>query len=209
MTQPTLKDWIERRNNIRKAFPDELLEDLKDREPELYAEAQLCDQNILHLKKELKNSTSQQALLPSLLTEGWNLPRPRGDRTQNWPDMENILKLYAIGLYFRSTPLSFQAEHDRQELTQAVEQASISPKNRHPISASTRIQTAHTYLHFGLKTLDAFFMKDPIEREQTMHELNREVEDALWNNPFNGSKLQKSQNMALRVGRIICNRYKD
>lgn len=204
---PTLKDWMERRRAIREAFPDDLLEDLKDDEPELYAEAQDCDNNIIRLKKELNSSVSPIALLPSLLTEGWDHPRKHGKHTKNWPDMENILKLYAIGLYFRSTPLTQQAQWDKEELTQAIEKASLGSKRRCPIPAQKRIEKAPTYLRFGLQTLNAFFIQDTTTRQCALHDLDCEIEDAMNNNIFNGTKLRKSKNMALRVGKMIRDRY--
>ena len=207
MTTPAFKDWIERRNNIRETFPDDLLEDLKDEEPELYQEAQVCDENIIRLKNELENSVSPIALLPSLLTEGWDRPRAPGNRSKNWPDMENLLKLYAIGLYFKNQPLTQQALHDQKELSDAAQKASISKKHKKGLSAQTRFQRAKTYLRFGMKTLDIFFQPNSPQKEYDMSSLDAEIYDTT--DYYNSEKLRKSKNMALRVGRIICNRYKD
>ena len=204
-TKATLSDWVRRRNEIRQVFPDDLLEDLKDSEPELYTEAQICDQNIVHFKKELQASVSPNALLPSLLTNSWDRKK-RNRFSKNWPDMENLLKLYAIGLYFKDQPLTLQAEHDKQELSAAIQKASISAKHTTGIPAERRLANAKTYLRFGMNTLEAFFEPDSIQRDYEMAVLDAEIYETT--NNFNAEKLIKSKNMALRVGRMICNRYK-
>lgn len=209
MTAPTLKEWATWRQNLRSIFPDDLLEDLQEDEPQVYFEAQTCDENIIRIKNELENSVSEQALLPSILTEGWDIPQRHREHRKNWPDMENLLKLYALGLYFKEKPMTPQAIYDSKELSQAALQASISHRHKKGIPAEQRIERAPTYLRFGLRTLDAFFNPSRIKRELDLRELNQEIRDAYSGNYYNAVKLQKSKDMALRVGRIICSRYKD
>ena len=121
--------------------------------------------------------------------------------------MENLLKLYAIGLYFRGKQMTPQAVYDSKELSKAAQQASISRRYKNGIPAERRIERATTYLGFGLKTLDAFF--DPSEQngQIALNDLSREVREAYTGNTFNADKLQRSKDMAMRVGRIICARY--
>ncbi len=205
--QPTLSDWIARRREIRKMYPDDLLEDLQESEPALYYEALVCDENIARLKRQrLESSVSKLALQPSLLTEGWNHPKHIHNRTKNWPDMENLLKLYAIGLYFRQRILTPQAEHDTKELTKAVEQ--IGQRKSKSLTAKKRLQQARTYLRFGLRTLDAFFMQDIQQREYAFRDLDEQINSAYAGNYFNGSKLEKSKALAMRIGHKINQRYK-
>ena len=205
--QPTLKDWIARRREIRRMYPDDLLEDLQESEPALYYEALVCDENIARLKREqLESSVSKVALLPSLLTKGWDNPIHRHKTSKNWPDMENLLKLYAIGLYFKQRILTPQAEHDTKELTQAVEE--IGQRKSKNVTAEKRLQQARTYLRFGLRILDAFFMRDIQQREYAFRDLDKEIDSAYTGNYFNGTKLQKSKILALRIGRDIKQRYK-
>ncbi|MBE6446799.1 MAG: hypothetical protein E7021_05305 [Alphaproteobacteria bacterium] len=205
--QPTLNDWLARRREIRKMYPDDLLEDLQESEPALYYEALLCDENIARLKRQqLESSVSQIALQPSLLTKGWDNPLHQHKTSKNWPDMENLLKLYAIGLYFRQRILTPQAEHDTKELTKAVEQ--IGQRKSKNMTAEKRLQQARTYLRFGLRTLDAFFVRDLQQREYALHDLDNEINYALSGNYYNGSKLEKSKALAMRIGREICERYK-
>jgi hypothetical protein len=205
--QPTLSDWLARRREISKMYPDDLLEDLQESEPALYYEALVCDENIARLKRQqLESSVSKIALLPSLLTKGWNHPKHNHNRSKNWPDMENLLKLYAIGLYFKQRILTPQAEHDTKELTAAVEQ--IGQRKSKNMTAEKRLQQARTYLRFGMRTLDAFFVRDSQQREYAMHDLDEEIQFAMSGNYYNGSKLEKSKALAMRIGREICNRYK-
>ena len=119
--------------------------------------------------------------------------------------MENLLKLYAIGLYFRQTILTPQAEHDIKELTQAVEQ--IGKEKSKNMTAEKRIQKARTYLRFGLRALDAFFTKDPQQKAYALQDLDKEIDNAFTGNYYNGSKLQKSKALAMRIGRETCQRY--
>ena len=205
--QPTLSDWLARRREIRKMYPDDLLEDLQESEPALYYEALVCDENIARLKRQqLESSVSKIALLPSLLTKGWEHPRHNHNRSKNWPDMENLLKLYAIGLYFKQRILTPQAEHDTKELTAAVEQ--IGQRKRKNMTAEKRLQQARTYLRFGMRTLDAFFEKDPCQKQYALNDLDEEVQLAMSGNYYNGIKFGKSKALAMRIGREICNRYK-
>lgn len=205
--QPTLSDWLARRREIRKMYPDDLLEDLQESEPALYYEALVCDENIARLKRQqLESSVSKIALLPSLLTKGWDNPLHQHKTSKNWPDMENLLKLYAIGLYFKQRILTPQAEHDTKELTEAVEQ--IGQRKSKNMTAEKRLQQARTYLRFGMRTLDAFFVRDSQQREYAMHDLDEEIQLAMSGNYHNGSKLEKSKALAMRIGREICERYK-
>jgi hypothetical protein len=41
-----------------------------------------------------------------------------------------------------------------------------------------------------------------------MHDLDEEIQLAMSGNYYNGSKLEKSKSLAMRIGREICNRYK-
>lgn len=203
-TETTILDYYRRRNEIRESFPDDLLEFLQEEEPALCAEAEDCDNHIAEHKRLLKLSVAPVALLPSIVTPGWNAPR-RNKFSKNWPDMENLLKLYALGLYFKGKPMSYQANHDQEELTSVVETASISPKHKNGIPAQKRLENAKTYLRFGLRTLDAFFTPDSAKRQYEMHDLDCEIYDT--SNEYNADKLRRSKDMALRVGRIICERY--
>ena len=202
--QPTLSDWLARRREIRKMYPDDLLEG--DREA-IILWLLVCDENIARLKRQqLESSVSKIALLPSLLTKGWNHPRHNHNRSKNWPDMENLLKLYAIGLYFKQRILTPQAEHDTKELTEAIEQ--IGQRKSKNTTAEKRLQQARTYLRFGMRTLDAFFVRDSQQREYAIHDLDEEIQLAMSGNYYNGSKLEKSKALAMRIGREISNRYK-
>ena len=71
---------------------------------------------------------------------------------------------------------------------------------------SCKLEKATTYLRFGLRTLDAFFQTDPSQRHFNMADLDAEISDT--NDEYNAAKLQKSKNIALRVGQMICNRYR-
>ncbi len=202
---PTFSDYRERRQIIRQTFPDDLLEDLKDSEPELYHEAFVCDMYLSGLKTKLQSSVCEETLLPSLLTQGWDKPKKQ-KFSKNWADMENLLKLYAIGLYFRSSPLTQQAIHDYQELSFAAQQASTSPKNKKGIPAEQRLQKAGCYLAFGLKTLDAVFQDDAYDKEFALNVLCQEIQNT--RNEYHAEKLSRSHTIALRVAKIIHNRYK-
>ena len=155
----TFSDYVRRRNEMRQIYPDDLLEDLKDEEPTIYEEAMNCDAFISNHVRSLESSVSPIALLPSILTKGWD-QRKKHRSAINWSDMENILKLYAIGLYFKDQPLTDQAEHDKKELSDAIKIASISSKHKNGISAEKRLQNTNTYLRFGMNALDIFFAPD-------------------------------------------------
>ena len=76
------------------------------------------------------------------------------------------------------------------------------------MTAEKRLQQARTYLRFGMRTLDAFFVRDSQQREYAMHDLDEEIQFAMSGNYYNGSKLEKSKALAIRIGREICSRYK-
>ena len=205
-TKATLSDYVRRRNEIRQMYPDDLLEDLKEEEPTLYGEALSCDVFIANYNRSLESSVSPIALLPSILTKGWNQEK-RNPFCKNWADMENLLKLYAIGLYFKDRPLTYQSEHDKKELSDAIKLASISSKNKKGISPEERLKNAKTYLLFGMNTLNIFFMPDSAKKSFDMSALDTEIHETT--NDFNAEKLRRSKNIALRVGRMICDRYKN
>jgi len=221
----TIGDWSRRRRDIGASFPNDLLEDIKDEEPHLYNEAYQCDVQLATLRREqarriicdeeyanemnemeeLRSSVSSIALLPSILTKGWDAPK-RNKHGKNWADMENLLKLYAIGLYFKGIEMTPQAQHDYQELSHAAEVASLATGRKKGIPAQKRLEKAKTYLRFGLRTLDAEFQKDPGTRYYDLQDLEREIQET--SNDHNAQKLTKSKNMAQRVAQFIRNRYR-
>ena len=205
MDTPTFKEWAIWRQNLRSIYPDDLLEDIQESEPTVYNEALRCDANILQLKKKLNDSVSPIALLPSLLTEGWDRPQVPGEHKINWADMENLLKLYALGLCFKDQQMPLQATHDFQELSDAAQKASISRKYKKGIPAQRRLEKATTSVRFGMKTLDIFFQPDSPYKQFDMSVLDREISDT--SNEHNAIKLLKSKNIALRVGKTIRDRY--
>ena len=203
--EPSFSDYRERRKIISEIYPPDLLEDLKESEPELYNEAQDCDNHIADFVREMKQSVAPKALLPSVLTKGWNRTK-KHKFNKNWADMENLLKLYALSLYFKGQALPYQAQVDKAELTDAVEAASVSQKHKNGIPAQKRLAQAKTYLRFGQKTLDVFFAPDSDRKGYDMEALNREIYET--SNEYNAEKLRKSKEIALSVGRFICKRYK-
>ncbi len=202
--ETTIFDYFRRRNEIRASFPDDLLNDLEDDEPALFAEAQECDQRIAQYKMHLESSVAPIALLPSIVTEGWDRPKKKKSDI-NWSDMENLLKLYALGLYFKDQPRTYQADYDQEELENVVQRASVSSRRKKGVAAQQRLDKATTYLRFGMKTLDAFFLPTSSAKEYTMRDLDAEICDT--ENEYNAAKLRKSKNMAMGVGRFICQRY--
>ena len=201
---PQFSDYRERRQIIRQIYPDDLLEDLKDKEPELYREALMCDYYLAKMRPHLENTSVQTPLLPSLLTRGWDRPK-RQKFAKNWPDMENLLKLYAIGLYFENKDITYQAIHDQKELEVAIQQASVCPKYKNGICPKKRLQKAKTYLAFGLRTLRTYCQPDSIEKEDDIDALNETIQQT--GNEYKAKKLIRSRDMALRVWRQICMRY--
>ena len=217
------------KDRLNKTWPEELREDLKETEPEIYEEAEtiarliaehtgctrLSERNTMEentpqqhdvepQEREVEQQECAQALPPkqTLVTNTEN-HTPKGQI--NWADFTNLLFLYTLGkLVIEETPENLATKRqDTEELTDAVEGFLLS-KGKKMQTAEQRLETGKSkYLDFGKRVV--YSLSSRSEAEQASVSLAiMQAENVSYHH---AAKLKKIRKIASHVFRTLNNRY--
>ncbi len=214
----SLQDIAQIHRDFHQIYPSDLLEDLSDSEPTVYQEAQILNQLLIDRRSNvvpqpehtdcLQSSASFVPKQTDILTPGWSRIQRKGQK--NWADFQNLMTLYALNQLFPYQIDLPQAQYDYQRLVFAVERFDElkHPTKRHHLSASERLQGKGTYVVFGQRTIDACLHNNPVDVEEQLYLLNREISDAEAGNFYNAQKLRRAYNISQPIVSRLKQRYK-
>ena len=216
----SLSELIQLNRDFCQIWPTDLLEDLEEKEPQLFQEYRqlqiLTEKAIREAEKKDRDFLRSVGVIstlperpsspfassqPSLISFGWDEIHPR---KTNWADFQNLLFFYALGkLHLAETDERRpQKEADLAELRWAIEGLSLIKKAK-PQTAEERVAQRTSYLLFGKKMIDALMMRN----EEALYDCDREIQDAEETNSYNARKLKHTRFLAAKVVRTLKNRY--